>query len=243
MKLRSSNFLNMLIISSAIHGGLGFFMFVPGADKVDQKKQPLRVQVTSFDSISFENSAPSISEAEVLDLSPRPQPRMQPITQKKVVEQTSQLAMLRPEVIESTERKKEPQVQDVLEKTPELDADTEELTEKSVQSMQSLPVNAPLNNDALTATYENIVVAWLERSKRYPDRAIRRGIEGEALLTLRISNTGDVLAFNVEDSSGFSILDEEVRRMVQRASPFPPMPENLSTRELSFSIPIAFRLE
>jgi len=246
MKLRASNFVNMLLLSSVIHGGLGFFMLVPGADDKSQKREPVRVQITSFDSIALENTAPSIVKEELLDLSPSPQPRMQPVEKKKTVEQPEHLAMLIPESLPDRPeaprpKKEESQVREVQEPAPE--PEVTERIEQAAQSTQSLPVNAPVQDDALAATYENIVVAWLERSKRYPDRAIRRGIEGEVLLTLRISKTGELLTSSVDDSSGFSILDEEVKRMVQRASPFPPIPEHFSSSEISFSVPIAFRLE
>lgn len=58
----------------------------------------------------------------------------------------------------------------------------------------------------------------------YPDEAIRRGLEGEVLLHIRVSKGGRPGEIRVARSSGARILDEAARRGVIRAAPLPSAP-------------------
>lgn len=86
------------------------------------------------------------------------------------------------------------------------------------------------------------VSAWLEQYKEYPRRARLRGKEGIATLRFVIDRQGRVLSFELVRSSGNVLLDREVRDMIQRASPLPPMPEELRQARLELVVPVAFSL-
>ena len=90
--------------------------------------------------------------------------------------------------------------------------------------------------------YLALVLIALENTKQYPRRALRRRVEGTALLSLEIARTGEVLKFSLERSSGSDILDQEVREMVERARPFPPFPPELTKSEVAFSVPVQFQM-
>ncbi|MCB0353373.1 MAG: energy transducer TonB [Bdellovibrionales bacterium] len=90
--------------------------------------------------------------------------------------------------------------------------------------------------------YLTLVLAALENAKQYPRRALRRRVEGTALLSLEIAKTGGLKQYSVEQSSGSEILDEEVREMVKRAHPFPPFPPELSESVITFKVPIQFQM-
>lgn len=72
-----------------------------------------------------------------------------------------------------------------------------------------------------SSTQGDAVRAWLERHKRYPRAAAQRGIEGEATLQLDLDAAGGVRSTAIVRSSGHGVLDDEVARMVARATPFP----------------------
>lgn len=96
---------------------------------------------------------------------------------------------------------------------------------------------------ALRSSYAQVVAARLERAKRFPQRALQRGIEGEVVLRLKISSDGQPEISRIDDSSGYEILDGEVLRMVDRASPFPePPPGLVAANRLEYIIPVSFRL-
>jgi protein TonB len=108
------------------------------------------------------------------------------------------------------------------------------------ESPVTLPV-APTHTIPGDPTNESIVRAWLERHKRYPRIAALRRSEGEALLYLQLDSQGRVVRALIRTSSTHLILDREVLKMVNRAQPFPLVPETTTNTE--YLIPVDFRLE
>lgn len=85
--------------------------------------------------------------------------------------------------------------------------------------------------------------AYLERHKIYPRDAKKRRIEGSAMLRFTIDAEGKVLRHAIERSTGSSVLDEAVERMVTDASPLPRLPPEIVRTELTLVVPISFTLE
>jgi periplasmic protein TonB len=95
----------------------------------------------------------------------------------------------------------------------------------------------------LDPAYVRRFLASLERQKQYPRAARTRRMEGTALLWVRLDRDGQVLAYDVEESSGHRVLDRAVLRAIERANPLPPLPDSYPADELEVVIPIAFRLQ
>jgi protein TonB len=53
---------------------------------------------------------------------------------------------------------------------------------------------------------------------------------------------GRVLSYRIERSSGHRLLDEEVREMIERASPLPAMPDGMQQARLELVVPVSFFL-
>lgn len=70
----------------------------------------------------------------------------------------------------------------------------------------------------------------------YPEEAIRRGLEGEALVLLMLDENGQVVAARIEESSGHPLLDEAALRAVRRLR---SLPADAPTESL---LPVRFRL-
>jgi protein TonB len=104
---------------------------------------------------------------------------------------------------------------------------------------QSAPAPAERAAAPTVAKWERLLVAQLERHKRYPPQA--RGKVGEARLAFSIDRTGRVLASRIVHSSGSEALDQEALALVRRAAPFPPPPAGVSDDRLSFVVPIRYR--
>ncbi|MGD8430105.1 MAG: TonB family protein [Ectothiorhodospiraceae bacterium] len=95
--------------------------------------------------------------------------------------------------------------------------------------------------DALS-TYVATVGQYLERHKEYPRQARLQLIEGRVSLRIVVAADGSVVSYRVDRSSGYGILDRAARRMVKRAAPLPPPPEELGRNDLQLIVPVSFRL-
>lgn len=84
--------------------------------------------------------------------------------------------------------------------------------------------------------------AWLEQHKEYPSAARRRRQEGTAVLTFTMNRGGDVMAVRIQRGTGYRALDEEVIRMITRAAPLPPLPDDFAQDKLTLSVPVQFQL-
>jgi periplasmic protein TonB len=91
---------------------------------------------------------------------------------------------------------------------------------------------------AAIASWERLLIAQLERHKRYPAQA--RGKVGEAQLEFTIDRTGNVLTSRVVHSSGSEALDAAALALVKNAAPLPIPPAGLPKDLLSVILPIRY---
>ena len=71
----------------------------------------------------------------------------------------------------------------------------------------------------------------------YPEEAIRRGLEGEALVLLMLDESGQVVAARIEESSGHPLLDEAALRAVRRLRSLP------ADAPLESLLPVRFQIK
>ena len=81
----------------------------------------------------------------------------------------------------------------------------------------------------------SVIRLSIERSKSYPLIARKRGVEGTVLVSFRIDVKGLPQNVMIVKSSGYQILDDEVQKMLRKASPFPELNGEIV-------IPITFKL-
>jgi protein TonB len=82
----------------------------------------------------------------------------------------------------------------------------------------------------------------LEASKRYPHRAIEKGHEGVVVRWIVTDRYGKVINYRIEQSSGSTILDGEVVRLIRKVSKFPMMRDEAVKDSLEITMPIRFIL-
>jgi periplasmic protein TonB len=93
------------------------------------------------------------------------------------------------------------------------------------------------------ADYQFLLQAWLEKHKKYPRRAKQRHWQGTVMLHFIIDRSGNVLSYRIQESSGHEVLDEEVEAMIRRATPLPPVPQEMQSARLEFVVPVQFFLK
>ena len=91
---------------------------------------------------------------------------------------------------------------------------------------------------AAIASWQRLLVAQLERNKRYPPGAA--GEQGTARLAFRIDRRGHLLSSRIAQSSGSAALDQETLALAHRAQPFPAPPPDIGDDQLSFVVPIRY---
>jgi len=103
--------------------------------------------------------------------------------------------------------------------------------------------NAPLMTaESLRAqqTYFSSLMRQILQNTQYPQRALRRGREGELRMAVVINRRGDVKSMDFLEQARFSSLNNEAERAIQAAAPFPAVPEAIQGDEYEFSVPFSF---
>jgi periplasmic protein TonB len=208
-----------LMIAMLLHGGIALWFSLTEPVPPPTPVEPLRINLLATIAETTVNAAAEVVEPPPpLPVPEKPEPVIQKPPTKPV----------------------EPPVAEVkpVENIPE----PEQAAEAAPQVTPTEATPAPLDA-AATARYEQLLVAWLEKHKKYPGRAKRLRIEGEGMLRILIDRTGHTQQVDLAQRTGNRLLDKAALEMAQRADPFPPMPENDPRRKLEFVVPVAFVLQ
>jgi protein TonB len=96
---------------------------------------------------------------------------------------------------------------------------------------------------ALEQSYKSKVLARLRSVKRYPEAARRKKLEGTAVLSFTINARGQVTAARISGRSGHASIDGAALAMARNAAPFPPIPPGMGRQQMSFRVPIQFKID
>ncbi|MDA9004003.1 energy transducer TonB [bacterium] len=99
-------------------------------------------------------------------------------------------------------------------------------------------------NAKIKASYETRLLMWLQRYKRYPNTAKRRGQEDRVDIQFTIDAKGNVLSQRLVKPSSYSSLNKAVEKMLKRAAPLPSVPEEIQAgkTQFTFVVPVSFKL-
>ncbi|MBV2131908.1 energy transducer TonB [Pseudomonas sp. MAP12] len=107
----------------------------------------------------------------------------------------------------------------------------------------SPPAGSPAPAQA-QASWQSRLLAHLNRHKRYPEDARRRGQQGVVKLRFVVDGQGQVLSFELAGKSGSASLDRATLQMIRRAQPLPmPPAELLRNGSLEVVAPFVYSLE
>ena len=84
--------------------------------------------------------------------------------------------------------------------------------------------------------------AWLLKHKRYPHRARSRRMQGVVQVWFRLDVNGNLLEARIVEGAGHRVLDKATLELLERVSPFPKPPDELKGTDLTFTVPVAYRL-
>ena len=145
-----------------------------------------------------------------------------------------------PEQVQQQEQRATPQERPdpPPEITPRLSSFTQPLPPPVEQPTAVNPVpetTAPISRPAppsnrtssnIDATWQALLLAHLEKYRRYPARARAARQQGVANVTFRVNREGMVLSATIQHGSGFYTLDQAALDTLQRAQPLPAIPDD-----------------
>lgn len=102
------------------------------------------------------------------------------------------------------------------------------------------PTANRLSNDA-RPNWEGLILAHLERFRRYPARAHIARRQGTVYVRFRMNRAGMVLSSSIVKKSGSFDLDQAALDTLQRAQPLPPIPADMAD-EVELSVPVEYYL-
>lgn len=124
-------------------------------------------------------------------------------------------------------------------------------TSNAKESKSSAPAAPPSSKESDELT-DSDTDAWgdygeqlrnlVSKSKQYPAIAIRRHLEGEAVVVAQFIR-GELVNVSLADSSKHVPLDEEAMRMVKKAIAQLGVKDSLKKKSFKITIPVAFKLE
>lgn len=83
---------------------------------------------------------------------------------------------------------------------------------------------------------------WVYKKLTYPEKSINRNEQGLVRVNVIIDRKGKVQSVDLVEESEYKRLNQEAVKAVNRSSPFPKIPDELTDENYSFSIPIVFKL-
>jgi protein TonB len=114
-------------------------------------------------------------------------------------------------------------------------------------SVASAPAAAPAppapDLNTLIAQYRSQFIGAAVRFKRYPPAARDNGWEGDVVVHLEVSASGELGELKVKKSSGHPVLDQQALEMFRRASPQVPLPSALRGRAFGFDVRAVYSLK
>lgn len=217
MILSSRHLTVTLVVAMLLHVGVALWLSLPEVTPPVVEKSPLKINLLAVIAETTVNAA-----AEVVEPPPE-KPR--PIIQKPPK---------KPKPVVKPKLPGKPPV-----KSPEVETKPVETKPEPVIAKET--ISTPIDAVA-TARYEQLLIAWLEKHKKYPSRAKRLRIEGEGMLRISIDRSGRTRLVELAQRTGNRLLDKAALAMVERANPFPAMPEKDPREEMEFMVPVAFLL-
>ena len=190
---------------------------------------------------------------EMVEAQPPPEPQVveppppEPIIEPTPPVETPVVALPeppkeRPPQVKEEPKPKPPEPKPVERKKPAPRTTAAPRSERDTAERPSAPSPGSVSSVAAMASWRDLVVAQLQRAKRYPSGPESRREQGVVTLSFSLSRAGQVLSRSIARSSGHSELDQEVLAMVMRAQPFPAFPAGMTQARVNLAVPIRFSL-
>lgn len=230
-----------LFAALSLHSGIAYWLTLPTLEPLQEEPPKPTLRVSLLATIAETSTEVESVEPPPKKITPPkpPKPKLEPVPKPIIKEPV----VLTP-VIQKP--KPAPVIEPILQSEPEplpIETPTEIVEEPPpIQEPTPIEPSPPPISATAMAKYEHLLVAWLEKQKKYPKRAKRMRIEGEGRLRILINRAGETQKITLEQRTGNRLLDKAALDMAERANPFPPMAENDPRQTFEFIVPVVFAL-
>lgn len=97
--------------------------------------------------------------------------------------------------------------------------------------------------DAAKGKYKRMLLAAMNKHKKYPRIAKNRGWQGKVIIQFNLDRNGNILSKKVIQTSGHNALDKAAIKMAEKAAPFPRPPSVLQGDSFNIKVPVPFKLK
>lgn len=91
--------------------------------------------------------------------------------------------------------------------------------------------------------YFSLIAQTIYKNKRYPRQAYSLNQEGKVVVRLRLDKSGKILDVQVLEKAPFKSLTNASVETIKSIKKFPPIPEELKVEEITFRIPIEYKIQ
>lgn len=163
-----------------------------------------------------------------------PVPQVEPVEQQAITttDQAQAATVEARELEPPKEHMPEPPKREVVEAPPPVPQQV------AVATQQASAQERTGGSATLLAKYQGELFKKIERHKINP----RSSATGTVVVHLVIAPSGDVVKLEIASSSGSSQLDKAAMASLDRAAPYPPMPDGLSLKPMAFNVPFTFKV-
>lgn len=93
------------------------------------------------------------------------------------------------------------------------------------------------------SSWKRQIAMVIAKKQVYPRSALMREIEGSAKVKVTVDASGKIVNYEIVEPTGEAVLDREIPRLIERIDPLPAPPADANADELTFIIPLAWRLQ
>ncbi|MDG1818648.1 MAG: TonB family protein [Porticoccaceae bacterium] len=129
------------------------------------------------------------------------------------------------------------------ETTQELAATENTVAEQSAVDKDEEDIDFNIAEALAQRDYTPLVVQKIYQNISYPSRAVSKNQQGTVRVAVQIGRSGELQSILTTQASKYSSLNRAALKAVEKAAPFPELPEQISAEFFELSIPITFRLE
>jgi periplasmic protein TonB len=228
-----------LLIVLAIHAGLALIVILRQLPTEPVGMPPTAVMINLAPL-----PAPAV-EPQVQMPPPEPEPQSLPSTEPPLPKLERSPAPHPPVTLPTPQPRKQKPKAKLVERPPAPQreaAPAPPVPAPAVTAPPTAPQSAVSTTSSARISWQAQLLAWLEKYKRYPRVAQEQRQQGVVYLRFAIDRRGKVLSSQINRSSGFELLDDEVLALIQRAQPLPSPPAEITGDRIELEVPVAFSL-